>query len=125
MFFLPVYFQAVLLSSPSRSGVQLLPIITIAVPAAIVAVLLLAKWGKYKPLHLGGFAVCTIGLGLFTLFDKNTSMAEWVIFQVITGGGSGFVILSTLSALHSNAYLGADLHIECPYNSALIRKQNI
>lgn len=98
MFFLPVYFQAVLLSSPSRSGVQLLPIITIAVPAAIIAVLLLAKWGKYKPLHLGGFAVCTIGLGLFTLFDKDSSMAEWVIFQVITGGGSGFVLNTLLPA---------------------------
>lgn len=98
MFFLPVYFQAVLLSSPSRSGVQLLPIITIAVPAAIIAVLLLAKWGKYKPLHLGGFAVCTVGLGLFTLFDKDSSVAEWVIFQVITGGGSGFVLNTLLPA---------------------------
>ena len=96
MFFLPVYFQAVLLSSPTRAGVQLLPIITIAVPAAIIAVLLLAKWGKYKPLHLGGFAVCTIGLGLFTLLDENSSMAEWVIFQVITGAGSGYVSLSPL-----------------------------
>lgn len=98
MFFLPVYFQAVLLSSPSRSGVQLLPIITIAVPAAIIAVLLLAKWGKYKPLHLGGFAVCTVGLGLFTLFDKNSSAAEWVVFQVVAGGGSGFVLNTLLPA---------------------------
>lgn len=98
MFFLPVYFQAVLLSSPRRAGVQLLPIITIAVPAAIMAVLLLAKWGKYKPLHLFGFAVCTIGLGLFTLFDKNSSTAEWIIYQMIAGGGSGFVLNTLLPA---------------------------
>lgn len=98
LFFLPVYFQAALLSSPRRAGVQLLPIITIAVPAAIVAVLLLAKWGKYKPLHLGGFAVCTIGLGLFTLLDGSSSMAEWVIYQMITGGGSGFVLNTLLPA---------------------------
>ncbi|KAL8701125.1 MAG: hypothetical protein Q9224_000640 [Gallowayella concinna] len=90
MFFLPVYFQVVLGSSPRRSGVQLLPIITIAVPAAIAAVVMLTKWGKYKPLHLVGFAVCTIGLGLFTLLDEDSSMAEWVIYQMITGGGSGF-----------------------------------
>ena len=98
LFFLPVYFQAVLLSSPRRAGVQLLPIITIAVPAAIVAVVLLAKWGKYKPLHLGGFAVCTIGLGLFTLLDGSSSTAEWVIYQMITGGGSGFVLNTLLPA---------------------------
>ena len=98
MFFLPVYFQAVLGSSPRRSGVQLLPIITIAVPAAIIAVVLLTKWGKYKPLHVLGFAVCTIGLGLFTLFDEHTSTAKWVIFQMITGGGSGFVLNTLLPA---------------------------
>ena len=98
LFFLPVYFQAVLGASPARSGVQLLPIIVVAVPAAIVAVLLLTKFGKYKPLHLAGFAVCTIGLGLFTLFDEHSSEAEWVIFQMITGGGSGFVLNTLLPA---------------------------
>ncbi|KAI4112525.1 MAG: hypothetical protein LQ338_008303 [Usnochroma carphineum] len=59
---------------------------------------MLAKWGKYKPLHLFGFAVCTIGLGLFTLLDENSSMAEWVIFQMITGGGSGFILNTLLPA---------------------------
>ncbi|PYI16873.1 MFS general substrate transporter [Aspergillus violaceofuscus CBS 115571] len=98
MFFLPVYFQAVLGASAERSGVQVLPIIVVAVPAAIVAVLLLAKFGRYKPLHLIGFAVCTIGLGLFTLFDRNSTTAEWVIFQMIAGGGSGFVLNTLLPA---------------------------
>ncbi|MCJ1246457.1 hypothetical protein MMC30_003664 [Trapelia coarctata] len=89
MFFLPVYFQAVLGSSPARSGVQLLSIIVVAVPAAILAVILLTKFGRYKPLHL---------FGLFTLFDANTSMAAWVIFQIIGGGGSGFVLNTLLPA---------------------------
>ncbi|RAH75489.1 MDR family MFS transporter [Aspergillus aculeatinus CBS 121060] len=98
MFFLPVYFQAVLGASAERSGVQVLPIIVVAVPAAVVAVLILAKFGRYKPLHLIGFAVCTIGLGLFTLFDRNSTIAEWVIFQMIAGGGSGFVLNTLLPA---------------------------
>ncbi len=98
MFFLPVYFQAVLGASATGSGVRLLPIIVVAVPAAILAVVLLTKFGKYKPLHLFGFAVCTIGLGLFTTFDAESSTAEWVIFQIITGGGSGFVLNTLLPA---------------------------
>ncbi|KAL6857588.1 hypothetical protein ACO1O0_005029 [Amphichorda felina] len=98
LFFLPVYFQAVLGSSPARSGVQLLPAIAIAVPFAIVAVLLLAKFGKYKPLHFFGFALNTIGLGLFALLDEHSSMAEWVIFQIIAAGGSGFVLNTLLPA---------------------------
>ncbi|KAI1746166.1 DNA repair protein RAD50 [Xylaria scruposa] len=98
LFFLPVYFQSVLGSSPTRAGVQLLPAIVIAIPAAIAAVLLLAKFGKYKPLHLAGFALNTIGLGLFSLLDNNSSNAEWVIYQIIAAGGSGFVLNTLLPA---------------------------
>jgi hypothetical protein len=96
LFFLPIYFQSVLLASPARSGVMLLPAIVVAVPAAIVAVILLVKWGRYKPLHFFGFGVCTIGLGLITLFDENTSTAEWVIYQLIAAAGSGFVLNTLL-----------------------------
>jgi len=98
MFFLPVYFQAVLLSSPSRAGVQFLPIIVIALPAAIVAVLLLSKFGRYKPLHLFGFGVCTLGLGLMTMQDRDTTTVEWVVYQLIAAGGSGFVLNTLLPA---------------------------
>ena len=98
LFFLPVYFQAVLGSSPARAGVQLLPSIAIAIPFAIVAVLLLAKFGKYKQLHFFGFALNTVGLGLFALLDENRSIAEWVIFQIIAAGGSGFVLNTLLPA---------------------------
>ncbi|KAK2611403.1 hypothetical protein N8I77_004742 [Diaporthe amygdali] len=98
LYFLPVYFQTILGSSPARSGVQLLPSIVVAIPAAIVAVILLTKSGKYKPLHLAGFALNTIGLGLFTLLDKDSSTAEWVIFQIIAAGGSGFVLNTLLPA---------------------------
>lgn len=70
----------------------------VVVPAAIAAVLLLAKFGKYKPLHLAGFALNTIGLGLFSLLDENSSNAEWVIYQIIAAGGSGFVLNTLLPA---------------------------
>ena len=73
--FLPVYFQAVLGSSPASLGVQTLPTIVIAVPAAIFAATLLTRFGKYKPLHLLGFTIATIGLGLLTLLDVSSS--EW------------------------------------------------
>lgn len=103
MFFLPIYSQAVLGSSPTAAGVRLLPIIVVAAPAAILAVMLL-KFGKYKPLHLFGFAVCTIGLGMFTLLDTKSTTAEWVIFQIITRGGSSFVLNTLLPALPSRPH---------------------
>jgi MFS family permease len=82
MFFLPIYFQVALGSSPARSGVQLLPIILVAVPGAVIAVVVLSKFGRYKLLHLAGFAIATLGTGLFILLDQHSSTAKWVVFQV-------------------------------------------
>lgn len=98
LFFLPVYFQAVRGSSPARSGVLLLPAIVVGVPGAAVAVLLLAKYGRYKPLHLLGFGIFTLGVGLFVLFDRETPLAQVVVFEMIAAGGSGFVLNTLLPA---------------------------
>jgi uncharacterized membrane protein YeaQ/YmgE (transglycosylase-associated protein family) len=101
LFFLPVYFQAVLGASPARAGVLLLPAVLFGIPGAIVAVLLLSKFGKYKPLHLFGFAVSVIGMGLFTLLDEDSNLAEYVIFQAVAAVGSGFVLNTLLPAVQA------------------------
>ena len=102
MFFLPVYFQVALGSSPARSGVQLLPIILVAVPGAVIAVIVLSKFGKYKLLHLVGFAIATLGTGLFILLDQHSSTAKWVVFQVVAGLGSGMVLNTLLPAFQAS-----------------------
>lgn len=99
VYFIPVYFQSVKLSSTTRSGVNFLPSVILAVPTAIIAGILLTKYGRYRPIHFVAFALTTIGLGLFTLFDKDTSEAEWVIFQIITAIGLGLLLTTTLAAV--------------------------
>ncbi|MCJ1384553.1 hypothetical protein MMC17_007670 [Xylographa soralifera] len=101
IYFLPVYFQAVQVSSPERSGVQILPLVLIAVPGAIIAVIVLTKYGRYRPLHHLGLAICTIGIGLFTLLNANSSMAAWVLFQAVGGLGSGMVLNTLLPAFQA------------------------
>jgi hypothetical protein len=98
LFFLSVYFQAVLGSSPEHAGRQLMPIIAAAVPAAVGAVCLLSRFGRYKPLHITGFALSITGLGLFILLDAETSTAKWAIFEIIAGAGSGVFINTLLPA---------------------------
>lgn len=101
LFFLPVYFQAVLGVSPARAGVLLLPSVLFSIPGAIVAVLLLSKFGKYKPIHLVAFAVTILGLGLFTMFDANSSLAVVVIFQAVAASGPGLVLNTLLPAVQA------------------------
>lgn len=100
-FFLPVYFQAVLLSTPSWSGVQLLPVVLVAVPVAVIAVIVLSKFGKYKALHLAGFAIETLSIGIFSTLDWSSSTAEWVISQILAGLGSGMILNTLLPAFQA------------------------
>ena len=102
IYFLPVYFQAVLLVSTGRSGVLLLPSVTSGVPTAVIAGLVLTKTGRYKPIHLVGLALMTTAAGLFTLLDSNTTLENIVIFQVIAGFGTGCVLTTLLPAAQAD-----------------------
>ena len=102
IYFLPVYFQSVLLVSTERSGVLLLPTVTVGVPAAIISGLVLTKIGRYKPLHIGGFALMTLAAGLYIRLDTSSSLTEVVIFQIIAGLGTGCVLTTLLPAAQAD-----------------------
>jgi hypothetical protein len=72
------------LASISRSGVLLLPTIFIGVPAAVVSGQVLARFGKYEPIHIFGFAVSTLVSGLYIDFNAS-SLAKIVVYQIIAG----------------------------------------
>jgi hypothetical protein len=60
---------------------------------------ILAKFGRYRPIHHGGFAMMMIGFGLLSLLDENSSTAAWVLFQIIEAGGAGMVVPTLLPAV--------------------------
>ncbi|KAI1661699.1 major facilitator superfamily domain-containing protein [Daldinia decipiens] len=101
IFFLPVFFQGVLLYSPRRSGVAMLPISLLGVPGSILGAIALARWGRYKPIHIVAFAIQTLGLGLFTLQREETTIAQWAIFQCIVSFGGGMVFTTMLPAFQA------------------------
>jgi hypothetical protein len=102
IYFLPVYFQAVKGSTPSRSGVQVLPTFMFLLPAAISGGFLTTKFGRYKPLHIIGYALLTISFGLLSTLTLTSSTAAWVLYQAIAAIGSGLVLSSVLAALQAD-----------------------
>ncbi|PYI02397.1 MFS general substrate transporter [Aspergillus sclerotiicarbonarius CBS 121057] len=102
MYFLPVYFQAVLAASPSRSGVELLPTILFIIPAAITAGGLLSKLGRYRPIQHVGFALMIIGFGLLTLLHANATTGQWVGYQVLSALGTGLALPVLLPAVQAS-----------------------
>lgn len=101
-FFFPLYFQAVQLSSPSRSGIQMLPVTLIALPGAAFSAWMLSRWGKYKMLHLTGFVLLTGGIALLAVLKRDSSMAAWVLIQIPPSIGSGFLISTLLPAFQAS-----------------------
>ncbi|OAL44767.1 MFS general substrate transporter [Pyrenochaeta sp. DS3sAY3a] len=98
-FYLPPFFQAVKGSSPTQSGIEVMPCTLVVVVLAAVGGPLLTYSGKYKPIHNIGFALMTLGLGLCTLLNRETPVAVWLVLQLVTASGLGIVISSMLPAV--------------------------
>ncbi|KAI1122371.1 MFS general substrate transporter [Nemania abortiva] len=101
LYFLPVYFQAVQVKSPNRSGVLLLPTATIIIPGSLVGGIVMSRFGKYRILHFVGVALMAIGTGTFILFDQNSSLALYVSLQIIAGLGAGILLAVLLPAVQA------------------------
>lgn len=98
-FYLPPFFQAVKGSSPTESGLQVMPTTLVVVVLAAIGGPLLSYWGKYKPMHILGFASMTLGLSICTTLNQNSPVVVWLGVQLITAFGLGIVISSMLPAV--------------------------
>ncbi|KAL7932070.1 MFS general substrate transporter [Trichoderma chlorosporum] len=107
-YFLPIYFQAIKGLSPLRSGINTLPNVAGGLVFAVLGGVLLSKFGRYKPLHLAGFAVTTASFGLLSILDANSSDAAWVCIQLLNAIGSGMlggVLLPAVQAPLDESYV--------------------
>ncbi|CAG5158849.1 uncharacterized protein ALTATR162_LOCUS5284 [Alternaria atra] len=98
-FYLPPFFQAVKGSSPTQSGLEVMPATLVVVILAAIGGPLLSFWGKYKPMHIAGFALMTLGLSLCTLLNAKSSIGVWLSLQLVTAAGLGIVISTMLPAV--------------------------
>ncbi|KAH0442469.1 MFS multidrug transporter [Colletotrichum camelliae] len=102
IYLLPLYFQAVQGSTPSQSGVNVLPSILSQLVAAFGGGILVGKLGYYLPWAIGGTAVTIVASGLFTTLTPTTPIAQWVGFQILTGAGRGVVLQIPSIAIQAN-----------------------
>ena len=101
IYFLPIYFQGVRSTSPFTSGINTLPYNAFIIVAAIVAGGLMSKIGVYRPLQGIGFVFLTLVVGLFSILDSHSHTALWVIFQLFTAVGQGFLATTILPAIQA------------------------
>ncbi|KAF2098827.1 multidrug resistance protein Fnx1, partial [Rhizodiscina lignyota] len=100
-YILPLYFQAVLGATPGKSGVDVLPTAIGAMPFALLAGVLLSKFGKYRPFHLIGTAALPVACGLFSRLDATSSTGYWVGTQLLSAAGIGLLASTILPAIQA------------------------
>lgn len=101
-YYLPLYFQACLNSSPLHSGVLLLPTCLALSVGSIGVGILIRKTGRYLEAMYFGFFMMTLGNGLLINLDAESSLAKIIIYQIILGLGIGPLFQSPLIALQAH-----------------------
>lgn len=86
-YFLPIYFQAINNVTAMLSGVYLLP--TILPQLVMAGWVLVQKMGFIIPIAVVGTVFLSLGSGLYSLLQPDSSTDDWVGFQILAGVGSG------------------------------------
>lgn len=89
VYYIPLWFQAVKGTNAVQSGIDNLPFVLALVVAAIMSGALITRTGWYNPFLFACSILMSIGAGLLTTFQIDTSSPKWIGYQVIFGFGLG------------------------------------
>ncbi|CAG8683471.1 14200_t:CDS:2 [Cetraspora pellucida] len=100
IYFLPIYFEIVNEDSATMSGVKLLPYIVGAVITVLLSGFIIShtKIISYKVICIIGGILITIGTGLITLFDVDSTLDQVIGYLLISGLGVGAVVQTVFLA---------------------------
>jgi EmrB/QacA subfamily drug resistance transporter len=90
--FLPLYLQITKGSSPTRSGLELTPLMAGVLVTSILSGNLITRWGRYKPFPIAGTALMAVGLFLLSRLQVGTPTWQVLGGAVVLGLGLGMVM---------------------------------
>lgn len=101
-YYLPLFFQACLGSSPILSGVYTLATALSLSLSSVVTGIFIRKTGQYTHPIWFGLTLMTLGYGLLADLWRNSSWAKIILYQIVAGIGVGPNFQAPLIALQSN-----------------------
>jgi EmrB/QacA subfamily drug resistance transporter len=114
--YLPLFLQVVKGSSPTASGMQMLPMMGGMLISSIVSGQLISRTGRYKIFPVVGTAVMTLGLALLARTSVDTSLTHILGVMLLLGLGMGLVMQVLVIAVQ-NAVDYRDLGVATSGNS--------
>lgn len=98
-FYLPLYYQAITGSSATLSAVQMLPFSLVSALMSAFSGYAVTRFGRYRIIIWSSFGLFTLGMGLMTMLDADTSVALQEIYPLLAGIGLGPLFQTPLVAL--------------------------
>ncbi len=108
--YMPLFLQVVKGSSPTGSGLQLLPLMGGLLITSIASGQVITRTGHYKPFPIAGTGVMVIALYLLSTLDPASDRATIFAFMFVLGLGLGMVMQVLVLAVQ-NAVDYADLGV--------------
>jgi EmrB/QacA subfamily drug resistance transporter len=108
--YLPLFLQVVKGSSPTVSGLELLPMMGGMVVTSTLSGHLISRWGRYKFFPILGTAVAAAGLVLLSQVDAGTTRLVISVALLVIGVGLGMV-MQVLVLVVQNAVSYEDLGV--------------
>ena len=90
--YLPLYLQLVKGSSPTVSGLELVPMMAGMLVTSIASGQIISRIGRYKAFPIAGTAVLTVGLFLFSRMGPSTTRWQTSLAMLVVGMGLGMVM---------------------------------
>ncbi|KAI1355959.1 MFS general substrate transporter [Xylaria sp. FL0043] len=107
IYWLPIWFQAVLRTTPTQSGINYFPTVIADVLAAFIGSGIVMALGWWNPFLLFAEASVSLGGGLLSTLYPGISDGHWIGYQIF--GGIGYSLASNISHLGMQASLPQDL----------------
>ncbi|KAH8725917.1 putative MFS transporter [Phaeosphaeriaceae sp. PMI808] len=102
LYFAPLYFEATKGYNPILTSVALFPSTFTIAPMSILAGVIITKTGDFRVVTWVGWITATLGLGVMTLLDVDTSVVKWLFITLTAGIGLG-LLFTTLAIINQAA----------------------
>lgn len=96
VYWLPIWFQAILGASPTGSGVRYLPTVIADVLSSTIGAGIVMKLGIWNPFLMFAEAMVSLGAGLLTTLHPGSSAGHWIGYQIF--GGIGYSLATNLAS---------------------------
>jgi EmrB/QacA subfamily drug resistance transporter len=100
--YLPVYLQVVKGVSPTKSGLQMVPMMLGMLVTSVISGQLISRTGRYKVFPVVGTGVMTIGLFLLSRLSIDDSTTYASVLMLVLGLGIGMVMQVLVIAVQND-----------------------